>query len=82
MDLMHFYRYVKSLLLRIGPIDVLSLISFFFFYRSEGGYFKAHLIFPKEYPQRPPKMTFVSEFWHPNGKYARTYCVNLFSNTF
>ena len=30
MDLMHFYRYVKSLFLRIGPIDVPSLISFIF----------------------------------------------------
>ncbi len=34
---------------------------------SEGGYFKAHLIFPKEYPQRPPKMKFITEIWHPNG---------------
>lgn len=33
---------------------------------SEGGYFKAHLTFPKEYPDRPPKLTFVSEIWHPN----------------
>lgn len=62
--------------------DRCSKFNFFYVYHSEGGYFKAHLIFPKEYPQRPPKMTFVSEFWHPNGKYARTYCVNLFSNTF
>ena len=35
---------------------------------SEGGYFKAHLIFPMEYPQRPPKMKFVSDMWHPNGE--------------
>ena len=35
---------------------------------SEGGFFKAHLLFPKEYPQKPPKMKFVSEMWHPNGK--------------
>ncbi len=34
---------------------------------SEGGYFKAHLLFPKEYPQRPPKMKFIGEMWHPNG---------------
>lgn len=37
---------------------------------SEGGLFKAHLYFPKEYPQRPPKMRFISEFWHPNGEYV------------
>ena len=35
---------------------------------SEGGYFKAHLLFPKEYPQRPPKMKFITDIWHPNGK--------------
>jgi len=39
-----------------------------FLFSSEGGYFKAHLIFPKEYPDRPPKLTFVSEIWHPNSK--------------
>ena len=36
---------------------------------SEGGYFKAHLVFPMEYPQRPPKMKFVSDIWHPNGEW-------------
>ena len=35
---------------------------------SEGGYFKAHLLFPKEYPQRPPKMKFITDIWHPNGE--------------
>ena len=34
---------------------------------SEGGFFKARLSFPKEYPQLPPKMKFTSEMWHPNG---------------
>ncbi|KAF6216632.1 hypothetical protein GE061_000977 [Apolygus lucorum] len=32
----------------------------------EGGFFKAHLLFPKEYPLRPPRMKFVTEIWHPN----------------
>lgn len=36
---------------------------------SEGGFFKAHLYFPKEYPLRPPKMKFVTEIWHPNSEY-------------
>lgn len=35
---------------------------------SEGGFFKAHLHFPKEYPLRPPRMKFVTEIWHPNSK--------------
>ena len=34
----------------------------------EGGFFKAHLTFPKEYPIKPPKMKFTSEMWHPNSK--------------
>lgn len=41
---------------------------------SEGGYFKAHLMFPKEYPQRPPKMKFVTDIWHPNGKNVLIMC--------
>ena len=32
----------------------------------EGGLFKAHLEFPLDFPQRPPKMKFISEIWHPN----------------
>ena len=31
-----------------------------------GGYFKARLSFPKEYPMKPPKMKFTSKIWHPN----------------
>ncbi|EDO35955.1 predicted protein [Nematostella vectensis] len=33
----------------------------------EEGYFKASMVFPKEYPQRPPTLTFISDIWHPNG---------------
>ncbi|MRA94286.1 hypothetical protein GH868_30680, partial [Bacillus thuringiensis] len=32
----------------------------------EGGFFKAHLTFPQDYPQKPPKMKFITEIWHPN----------------
>ena len=39
----------------IGPPDTVY----------EGGFFKAHLTFPKEYPNRPPKMKMISEMWHP-----------------
>ena len=37
---------------------------------SEGGVFKAHLTFPKDYPLRPPKMKFMTDIWHPNGMYS------------
>jgi ubiquitin-protein ligase len=40
----------------IGPSDTLY----------EGGFFKCHLIFPKEYPLRPPKLKVITEIWHPN----------------
>lgn len=40
----------------MGPPDTLY----------EGGIFKCHLYFPKEYPLRPPTMRFLTEIWHPN----------------
>ncbi|XP_077995383.1 ubiquitin-conjugating enzyme E2 G1-like [Glandiceps talaboti] len=51
----------------IGPADT--------FY--EGGFFKANLIFPKEYPQRPPKMKFVTEIWHPNVERNGDVCISI-----
>lgn len=33
----------------------------------EGGFFKAKLEFPKDFPNNPPTMTFISEMFHPNG---------------
>eukprot|EP01117_Protostelium_nocturnum_P019661 TRINITY_DN857_c0_g2_i1.p1 TRINITY_DN857_c0_g2~~TRINITY_DN857_c0_g2_i1.p1 ORF type:complete len:218 (-),score=77.66 TRINITY_DN857_c0_g2_i1:165-818(-) len=32
----------------------------------EGGIFKAEMNFPEDYPNSPPKMKFLSDFWHPN----------------
>lgn len=43
----------------------------------EGGYFKAHLIFPKDYPNKPPKMKFVSEIWHPNIDKDGDVCISI-----
>ncbi|CAB1319626.1 unnamed protein product, partial [Coregonus sp. 'balchen'] len=40
----------------IGPQDTLF----------EGGFFKAYLTFPYDYPLRPPKMKLINEIWHPN----------------
>lgn len=42
---------------------IISLLKFKLF---QGGFFKAELIFPKDYPNNPPKMIFKSEMWHPN----------------
>ncbi|XP_064612588.1 probable ubiquitin-conjugating enzyme E2 7 [Liolophura sinensis] len=43
----------------------------------EGGVFKAHLIFPKEYPHRPPKMVFISDIWHPNIDKDGNVCISI-----
>ncbi|XP_054748777.1 probable ubiquitin-conjugating enzyme E2 7 [Lytechinus pictus] len=51
----------------IGPPDT--------FY--EGGYFKANLNFPKEYPQKPPKMKFISDIWHPNIGKDGDVCISI-----
>ncbi|CAE1276177.1 UBE2G1 [Acanthosepion pharaonis] len=51
----------------IGPPDTLF----------EEGLFKAHLVFPKEYPLRPPKMTFKSEIWHPNIDKDGNVCISI-----
>lgn len=33
-----------------------------------GGFFRASLKFPRDYPMMPPKMKFETKIWHPNGK--------------
>lgn len=33
---------------------------------SDGGYFKAELEFPDDFPNSPPVMRFKSKMWHPN----------------
>lgn len=43
----------------------------------EGGYFKATLNFPKEYPNRPPAMKFTSEIWHPNVEKNGSVCISI-----
>lgn len=43
----------------------------------EGGYFKAHMTFPKDYPLRPPTMKFVSDIWHPNIGGNGDVCISI-----
>ncbi|OCT95121.1 hypothetical protein XELAEV_18012805mg [Xenopus laevis] len=51
----------------IGPPDTLY----------EGGVFKAHLTFPRDYPLRPPKMKFITEIWHPNVDKSGDVCISI-----
>jgi ubiquitin-conjugating enzyme E2 G1 len=43
----------------------------------EGGFFKARLSFPKDYPLMPPRMRFISEMWHPNVYPDGTVCISI-----
>merc|ERR1711966_145683 len=43
----------------------------------EGGFFKARLVFPKDFPNKPPKMTFESEMWHPNIYENGEVCISI-----
>jgi len=51
----------------IGPPDTLY----------EGGFFKARLSFPSEYPLQPPKMRFITPMWHPNIYPDGGVCVSI-----
>ncbi|KAF1377387.1 hypothetical protein EPR50_G00167840 [Perca flavescens] len=51
----------------IGPQDTLF----------EGGFFKATLTFPRNYPLRPPKMKFITEIWHPNVAKNGDVCISI-----
>merc|ERR1712173_583510 len=44
---------------------------------GEGGFFKCHLLFPREYPLRPPVLKVVSEMWHPNIEKDGKVCISI-----
>ncbi|KAG2771608.1 hypothetical protein PC129_g2771 [Phytophthora cactorum] len=54
-------------ILLVGPPDTLY----------EGGFFKAVLEFPSDFPNMPPKMTFKSEMWHPNVYPNGVVCISI-----
>ncbi|RIB29631.1 putative ubiquitin protein ligase [Gigaspora rosea] len=51
----------------IGPPDTLY----------EGGFFRAKMTFPKEYPLMPPKLKFISDMWHPNVYPDGEVCISI-----
>ncbi|PVV01121.1 hypothetical protein BB560_004472 [Smittium megazygosporum] len=51
----------------IGPPDTLY----------EGGFFKARMTFPEEYPVLPPKLRFLTELWHPNVYEDGNVCISI-----
>ncbi|ACO66405.1 predicted protein [Micromonas commoda] len=43
----------------------------------EGGFFRANMVFPKDYPNNPPSVRFVSEMWHPNVYNDGKVCISI-----
>ena len=40
-----------------------------------GGFFRAVLKFPEQYPHLPPKMQFSPPIFHPNGAFSPSLCL-------
>uniref|UniRef100_UPI00358DE6D7 ubiquitin-conjugating enzyme E2 R2 isoform X1 n=2 Tax=Myxine glutinosa TaxID=7769 RepID=UPI00358DE6D7 len=43
----------------------------------EGGYFKAQMKFPKDYPYSPPTFRFLTKMWHPNIYENGDVCISI-----
>lgn len=43
----------------------------------QGGYFKALLKFPPDYPYSPPSMRFLTKVWHPNVYENGDLCISI-----
>jgi ubiquitin-conjugating enzyme E2 G1 len=43
----------------------------------EGGVFTAQMLFPKEYPNKPPTLKFVSDIYHPNVYVNGKVCISI-----
>lgn len=43
----------------------------------EGGYFKAEMTFPTDYPYSPPQFRFLTEMWHPNIYENGDVCISI-----
>lgn len=43
----------------------------------QGGYFKAHMKFPPDYPYNPPSIRFMTKVWHPNVYENGDLCISI-----
>ena len=43
----------------------------------EGGFFKAILTFPEDFPQNPPEMKFITKMFHPNIYKDGKVCISI-----
>ncbi|UXI15502.1 deoxyribodipyrimidine photolyase [Sarcoptes scabiei] len=43
----------------------------------QGGYFKARVMFPYDYPYNPPTLKFLTKVWHPNVYENGDLCISI-----
>jgi ubiquitin-conjugating enzyme E2 G1 len=60
-------NFLKWNILLLGPSDTLF----------EGGIFRCEIIFPKEYPNKPPEFRFLDNFFHPNIYSDGRVCISI-----
>ncbi|KIY48534.1 ubiquitin-conjugating enzyme [Fistulina hepatica ATCC 64428] len=60
-----------------GLVDESNLLEWEVLIIGEGGFFRARLTFPPEFPLLPPKMRFISPMWHPNIYPDGTVCISI-----
>jgi len=59
----------------VGLVDESDIYTWSIFFTGtektiyEGGFFKAIMKFPLDFPQNPPEMRFITKMWHPNSKF-------------
>ncbi|KAF9529072.1 ubiquitin-conjugating enzyme [Crepidotus variabilis] len=60
-----------------GLVDDNNLYEWEVLIIGEGGFLKARLTFPEDFPLQPPKMKFLTPMWHPNIYADGNLCISI-----